>query len=284
MEVDQPEELTNLQQLYEEIREAINAEFLDDLDSYFSDRLKTGAWAFDPKLKEMPPEQIDRCGEVLYGPVFSCKEYEWPEHNGFPMSPIIQLDLEKCSQLGGIDLGSGLLQLWIGHRQHLEDALIRVIPLEFVNEANLTSIPTFDPEITTSVPVDWALEEDDRIYDMPMPRQITGYKPKRFTSQLGHGIKDELTIKDLTSDKMILDKIKDFDKIIKTIEKKWSPSNCHLFGTFYPIQYEASWRDTPLFCFDDDYGLEWGDPGNAQLFFKRNEKGELGFSFSWSTS
>jgi hypothetical protein len=63
--------------------------------------------------------------------------------------------------------------------------------------------------------------------------------------------------------------------------KKWSPSNCHLFGTFYDIQYRADERDTPLFCFDSDYGIEWGG-GTAQVFYKLNSDGGVSFSFDWS--
>jgi hypothetical protein len=70
-------------------------------------------------------------------------------------------------------------------------------------------------------------------------------------------------------------------QLIKANKKKWSPSNCHLFGTFYDIQYRADERDTPLFCFDSDYGIEWGG-GTAQVFYKLNSDGGVSFSFDWS--
>ena len=60
-------------------------------------------------------------------------------------------------------------------------------------------------------------------------------------------------------------------------------SNCHLFGTFSEIQYATDERPPPLFCFEsDEFGLMWGDGGNAQLFYKLESSGAPTFTFEWS--
>lgn len=51
-----------------------------------------------------------------------------------------------------------------------------------------------------------------------------------------------------------------------------------LFGTFHQIQYAAEERNLPLICFESIGLREWGDGGNAQVFYSK----EQGFSFDWS--
>jgi hypothetical protein len=51
-----------------------------------------------------------------------------------------------------------------------------------------------------------------------------------------------------------------------------------LFGTFDAIQYSAAERDEPIVCFESIGQREWGDGGNAQVFFSK----ENGFYFDWS--
>lgn len=51
-----------------------------------------------------------------------------------------------------------------------------------------------------------------------------------------------------------------------------------LSGTFSPIQYEPADRGVPLMCLETVGDLEWGDGGNAQLFFDPR----TGAYFDWS--
>lgn len=51
-----------------------------------------------------------------------------------------------------------------------------------------------------------------------------------------------------------------------------------LFGTFDAIQYSAAERDEPIICFESIGLHEWGDGGNAQVFYRN----ETGFYFNWS--
>lgn len=51
-----------------------------------------------------------------------------------------------------------------------------------------------------------------------------------------------------------------------------------LLGTFQEIQYRAADKGAPLICFEAIGMREWGDGGNAQVFYSKEE----GFSFEWS--
>ena len=51
-------------------------------------------------------------------------------------------------------------------------------------------------------------------------------------------------------------------------------------GTFQEIQYRALDMDAPFICFESIGLREWGDGGNAQVFYSQ----EKGFSFEWSCS
>ncbi|MFC7409485.1 helicase associated domain-containing protein [Hydrogenophaga atypica] len=51
-----------------------------------------------------------------------------------------------------------------------------------------------------------------------------------------------------------------------------------LLGTFQEIQYRAADMSAPFVCFEAIGLREWGDGGNAQVFYSK----ESGFSFDWS--
>jgi hypothetical protein len=51
-----------------------------------------------------------------------------------------------------------------------------------------------------------------------------------------------------------------------------------LYGTFHQIQYDAAGCDEPFLCFESIGQREWGDGGNAQVFYGQ----EKGFTFNWS--
>ncbi|MDP3211914.1 DUF1963 domain-containing protein [Methylotenera sp.] len=259
----------------EDFFEFVNDNIVNSIDAY--------AWAWDPILKKVSTGDIDRCGDVLYGPIYTCSGYEWPEYGGFPMVPIIQLDLDRCRDVSGMEFGSGLLQVWNGHKQDVQDSMVRIIPNSSVSKDNLLPIPKIDRMLTFNIPPDWTIDliEDEDISETAV--QIIGYKAKRFTSQLTFGAKGVFgKPSNWASSGVPLEKIKSFDEILKSNSKKWSPANNHLFGTFEPIQYSGSERDTPLFCFEGDYGFDWGDGGNAQLFFRKDESGNVSFYMDWS--
>lgn len=275
-----PEAIQNLHSVFDQICSKLNDEEKSDLQDMYAWRFESAACAWKPKVERMTANEIDRRSEVMNGPVFTSAEYEWPEANAFPMVPIIQLDLANCSLLGGVELGDGILQVWVGHQLFDgKSALIRVLPIDLVRNGVMTGVPSFASSIRALVSPDWATYEDDSA------QQIVGYSDTKFTIDLGQPIKDNFA--KLAKNQLVSAKVKEFDKLSKSLKNQFSPNYSHLFGTFAEIQYSGRERSSPLFCFEGDYdtelGTDWGDGGNAQLFFQKNGDGSISFEFDWST-
>lgn len=84
-----------------------------------------------PEIKEVSVEKIDRLGNMIGGWPFTSNELPWPHHDGKPIPPFLQLNLEDLSKISKVDFGKGLLQVWANHA-HNE---IRVVSGEQMHEA-----------------------------------------------------------------------------------------------------------------------------------------------------
>jgi hypothetical protein len=291
-----PEAYLQLKTMFERICKNLRQESVDNQDSTrekldfiedFKSGFESGAWSWKPIVEEMGDDKIDRLGEVIMGPIYSSQDYPWPEASGFPMAPLIQLDLKKASHLGNLELGDGLLQVWMPHKAVTTPLFIRVVPREAVKVSLLTPIiPIPDSLIPLQTKGETWNDELERFIPN-QALQITGYKAPRFTFQIEHLIQDNYPAKRLSSvgDTQLL--IKEFDKKLKPLIKKgpksFYPGDCHLFGTFLRVQYAAREVPKPIFCFEsEEFGLMWGVGGNAQLFYEFNSDGRPNFSFDWS--
>lgn len=296
IEGDHPPAFKKLMDIYDAICVALDTEPPEDR-GVASERVsllrelrqgfESGTWCWEPQTTAMADDRIDRLGEVIMGPIYTCEEYPWPVHDGFPMTPLIQLDLRKVSEIGSVPLGDGLLQVWMPHKAISTPQFIRVVPRLAVDPVNLTAIVEI-PDAAHPLQrrgEDWSYELNKFIPARAI--QITGYSPKRFTMQMEHLIQENYKIEHLTDCRETALLFKEFDKRLKPLLKRgakgYDPATCHLFGTFSKIQYSANERPPPLFCFEsDELGLMWGDGGNAQLFYKLDSNGQPTFSFDWS--
>jgi hypothetical protein len=121
--------------------------------------------------------------------------------------------------------------------------------------------------------------------------QITGFEEARLYCDITHDQKSavntldklrrklEKTARD--SDKALIPLLANtcraFDQWLKCCGDLAYPC---LLGTFQEIQYRAADKDDPFICFESLGLREWGDGGNAQVFFSERH----GFSFEWSCS
>lgn len=291
-----PRAFVELKQMFEQITERLHAEAADDESKDrsrsdfiedFTQGFDSAAWSWRPITQAVTDHQVDRCGEVIMGPLYSCQEFPWPEASGFPMAPLIQLDLKKASEIGGVPLGDGLLQVWMPHDVNSSSLFVRVVPRACVEVSQLTPVVMVPEEMSPLQVRDtvWSDEQEEFVHGPSF--QITGYEPQRFTCQIAHPIQDNHPVKTLTDAPEIQALIKDFDKKLKPLIKKgpkgFNPGDGHLFGTFTRVQYAASDMPKPLFCFEsDDLGFMWGDGGNAQLFYEFGPDGQVAFTFNWS--
>lgn len=262
--------------------------YLDALE----ENLNYGAWSWAPIRKEVPVEKINRCGDVLNGPIYTCEGYEWPMYENLPMVPFIQLDLKRCSRVSGVELGTGLLQVWFGVGLIMgRDAFIRAVPADQVHKDKLLPIPAFDMErLLNSTPayLYWAFDWDDNY-----ATQIAGYMRRKFTlpdiflnnmdsgiTTIRRKIKSKRKKSDLSE--KCLQMIEQFVELRKYALKNWR-TYTHLMGTFDMIQYSQKERTFPLFCLTDvDEFYNFGDAGNGQIFYKKDDSGKLSFYFDWS--
>lgn len=298
-----PKKITQIRNLIQEIKAKCYPEESDDgcarrnkksaramHDRPYLDQLEelevwveSGAWSWPPRLKEVPAEKINRCGDVLKGPLYTCKGYEWPMHKKVPMIPFIQLDLGRCSRVSRVDFGTGLLQVWFGYDLFMgEDAFIRVVPADQVHKSKLLPLPAFNmKKIRNASPanINWA---DTESIFREKAIQITSYKPRRFTIPY-------INTYDVECDEQSDGLSKDCKRMIKRLNSMIDHAcerfgtGLHLMGTFASVQYSPDEAPTPLFCFDGE-GSEcynFGD-GNGQLFFVKGRNGKISFQLSWS--
>lgn len=262
-------------------RESID--FIKDFQAGF----ESGTWSWRPLVEEVADDKVDRLGEVIMGPMFSSQEYPWPEESGFPMAPLIQLDLRNASQLGGVELGDGLLQVWMPHKAVTTPLFIRMVPREFVKASLLSPTIAIPDEMSPLQKREEVWNDEQEAFVPRQAFQIMGYQSPRFTCQIQHLIQDNYPVKLLTDVPETQSLIKNFDKKLKKLIKRgpkgfW-PGDCHLFGTFLRVQYAASEVPKPLFCFEsEDFGFMWGTGGNAQLFYEVGSDGQIKFSFDWA--
>lgn len=273
-----PKEITQMRKLISKLK--ANCPDLDRLEDY-EEWVNSGVWSWPPRLKEVPAEKINRCGDVLNGPIYTCEGYEWPKYNNLPMVPFIQLDLKRCSRVSGVDLGTGLLQVWFGCGLIMgEDAFIRVVPADQVHKDKLLPVPAFDMEkLGDSTPayLFWA----DTGWRATKATQIVSYKYRYFTLPHAYTFREEHREQLLGLGKNCKQMIKELDSMIEFSRERFS-TGTHLMGTFGSIQYYPSECPTPLFCFEGDLEFyNFGD-GNGQLFFIKDSTGKISFSLDWS--
>jgi hypothetical protein len=100
-----------------------------------------------------------RLDDMLGGFPFTSETHPWPicQKSGLFMQPLVQLNLEKAGQLLGIDLATGVLQVWAPVSNSIQDLsvdiddfLMRIIP------ANDMTDPM------TSQQHDWRLNPSDK--------------------------------------------------------------------------------------------------------------------------
>lgn len=260
-------------------------EYADELVNYYQPRIDASCYAFKPQLVEKSRGEIDRLGETLRGPVYSCKKYEWPMESGQPMTPLIQLNLTTCSTMGNEKLGDGLLQVFVGHEKFMPwDAIVRVIPKNEVSLDKLLPIPFFDSNIKPFAKIDWAFDAQNLGGDKNPALQIEGYASPIFCMHPLDAIDERTDVEDLISIGFGSEEIKRFNHSIAICLDKFQTDGSHLFGTFSPIQYQASERGKALFCFEEEDGFNFG-MGNGQIFFEKGKRSKsMIFSFDWSCS
>lgn len=297
-------------------------------------RVRSARTGYPLVLNEVVPQEVDRLGSVLLGPVFTSREFPWPvDQEGQPMAPLCQVNLAHLPVT--VSQGDGLVQVWLPQSEGgLGAPLIRMIPSTAVDDALLAPIIPSDGPIEVLLPdaADWLKDfhselKPSRQQYIAQAAQKVGFASgdalavqdwdewcrlaEEYGEKYGDDVATCMQIVGFEAGRLYCSVTREHERAITKVEKlqqsldgsdavpnqaltqslrkvgkafkEWSrylgdqDYPC-LLGAFKEIQYRAAERDAPFICFEAIGGREWGDGGNAQIFYSR----ERGFSFDWS--
>jgi hypothetical protein len=267
------------------------ADYLDQRDVERLDKLFLCAgWARKPFVSRVLLKDLDRCGDILSGPLFASAKYPWPVNsNGLYMLPWLQINLTECSRIMKAEYGTGMLQVW-GDQEDLSNFYLRLIPRRDVQAKYLSHENPLLNQMSGNknfiIPTEWI---DDEIAWI-----ISGYGDLYFTSPSlfnGEPLINPDEIEQISPlDKDLYSKAKRvcqleqrYIELATELDSLFDPSGHHLGGTFYPIQYGA--EDMPAMLWSIGSELPyWQDiDGNAQIFYEKLDDGALSYSFKLSS-
>lgn len=235
------------------------------------------SWAHPIQTEQVDTEEVDRTRPMLIGPLFTSEAYPWPQQSGKYCEPLSQFDLETVGALEGINIGSGMLQVWLG--PDCDDYIIRIIPSNEISQEKLTNIPE---EITQEYFEEGFFFAGDACswLDAEISQgslYITGTKPKMMTWPPSLLMYIDEIIEDLSDEHA--EEIRDFCSCLLSEVPNTAP---HFFGNFSEIQYSVIDMSKTLLAYESDGTFTWGDSGNAQICYECPSTGEAKFGFAWS--
>jgi predicted DNA-binding WGR domain protein/uncharacterized protein YwqG len=278
--------------------ESRNSETVTRINKCFS----RASWAWEASGSVVKFSEIDRLGQSYGGPPYTCKGYEWPiAPQDYPCLPLVQIDLRKASNICGVDIGNGLLQLfntlsfdWPSRGMSCP-YFLRVIPRNRISRAELTAIPSWTEAQLKNLSNAAIQSNEGELSPDYKCLQIRVFDKKKFSfpnagsisSHLDQLIGSELT-KEGQESKQFEERSDDLAQALSNLSDK-NKADTYLFGSFYGIQYEPEEETIPLFCMDGGYGeydfwdrFQFGDAGNGQIFISGDRPGNAGFHFNWS--
>lgn len=217
---------------------------------------------------------------MFIGPLFTSDKHPWPRNARRYMEPLIQFDLEWAGQLENVNLGKGILQLWLGSCwSEFKTHEIRIIPKEDFLPELLTPIPKVinrryfgDNSYFAGEEYSWLDKKNEGaavIMTQISKPKITWHRSLRdVLDDLAYNMGDENATP-----------IHEFLEILPA--KSPSPTP-HFFGICNPVQYDAADMPPCLLALESEGPYMWGDSGNAQLFYLAEEDGTTQFGFAWS--
>lgn len=247
-------------------------------------------WARNPFVSRVPLSELDRCGDILSGPLFVSEKHPWPANiNGLYMLPCLQINLTECSRVMKAEYGTGMLQVW-GDQEDVSKFYLRLIPRRDVQAKYLSHenplLNQMAGNKNSIIPTEWIEDEIAWV--------ISGYGDLYFTAPglfNGEPLINPDEIEQISPlDKELYSKVKRicrlearYIELVKEFNSLFDPSGYHLGGTFYPIQYGAADMPEMLWSIGSEYPYCWGDEGNAQIFYEKLNDGTLSYSFRWSS-
>lgn len=237
------------------------------------------AWSYPISSEEIITTDVDRMAPMLIGPLFTSDSHPWPMKGGKFLEPLIQFDLEWAGGLSGVNLGEGILQLWLDSLSGRDDHEIRIIPKQ-----------DFLSELLSPAPekISMSYFQDSLFF----AGEMYGWLDKE--NEGASVIMTETGAPTLTWHRRLRDALVDLAynmggegaaRITTFLDflPAESPSPTpHFFGICAPVQYDAAELPSCLLALDSQGPYIWGDSGNAQIFYSPSKDGAVRFSFAWS--
>lgn len=246
------------------------------------DMLNCCAWAYPVVSREIKTADVDRMSAMLIGPLFTSDRHPWPRKDRRFLEPLIQFDLEWVGNVGNVNLGSGILQLWLDSSRSIESVCpeFRVIPKEDFIPEMLSPIPK---TINRRYFKDKSLfaGDEDSWLDRKNNGQsviITGLGPPTITWH--RSLRDSLYF--LAYDSMADENVTPIVEFLEFLPTTSRPPTPHFFGNCDPIQYDPEDLGLCLLALESRGPYIWGDSGNAQIGYGRRADGSVWFHFAWS--
>ena len=275
--------------------------------------LRRQCWAWRAEGKMVRFAEVDRLGQHYCGPMYTCKGYGWPmTPAGYPCLPLVQLDLKKASDICGVELGDGLLQLFetcdYNSPKGSEGYFLRTIPGHRVSQTEMSPLPRWTEAKVHKLRMLETYSYDHELAPDYPCFQISAFSKKQFlyfgpeyelldyTWEVADKAEKELEGARLKRFKELYAQLGDRIGSLLAIMAK-QRGGTHLFGSFYSIQYSAAEVPIPLFCIHkgrDDSSrepfsnrrlsgrFELGDSGNGQILIYRDKRGKPCFRFRWT--
>jgi len=255
-------------EIKQEILELMQAGHMDESCDFFSSGdlkkvIELSAEGYNFLLEERSSGKTDRMKGMLSGPLFTSRSFPVPlSKTSKQMVPVVQLDLKDASNVSGLSLGDGLLQVWFDDIDTYED-LTRVIPREEVNLSNLTEFEFNKDE-------HWILSDEWPFLKKGSSLQIVGYESAGiaaintsfFSSYISGDTEDAFS-------EELIGLLEKFDDV--------ATNSSDLFSGFYGIQYSAEDFAPDQRCLLSIH--DWSSLGKAQIFYEFDEEGKPNFIF-----
>lgn len=245
------------------------------------DMLPYFQWSYPLVTQQVVTGEVDRMVPMLIGPLFTSEKHPWPCQGTKFREPIAQFDLEWVGNLANVNLGTGILQLWLG--PSFDDYEIRIIPIEDYDRPLLTPIPAGVNRSHFANRPFFAGDSGSWLDKKAGGEAVAITGIGKPTLTWHSGLRDALEDLAYNMDDENTSPITEF---LDDLPESSPDPTPHFFGVCRPIQYDP--RDIPpcLLAMDSQgpFASGWGDSGNAQIFYIIRDDGSVGFHFQWSCS
>jgi hypothetical protein len=216
--------------------------------------------------------------QVFCGFPFTSKEFPWPVENlGKHMQPIAQIDLVGASNLLGVNLGDGLLQVWGGVESCKKvDLLTRLIPADSLASELDWFYPDYAPWLSKRLDFDGCTQSSIDNSDFPefgvdSCRVVWSLAGKMFYPNVWNRVFDPRRADQV--DHIFKERDRDWVAKLEEVEEELSAARISR-----PVSLRRAWGEDPLVVlggYAEDLGNAWSSHRGDMLFYHSLDYGVL---------